>query len=324
MNEKDFIYKLLEKENISDDENSQMNEILNKDRSLKSFVNFYFKAKAAVEKKSHIAPDILADYILFKSQLQTESAGIFNLADKIENHLRGCDKCTEDFKVLNEEYLSVDEFITDNISQTDINETEITKNVFKNIFQSRTVYKSLYAFALLVLFYAGAVFITNYSIPDYNREITELSGELNLNSRGRASQEFLMGISELQKGNFENAVLSFKSDLKNNKNSKTIFYTHFILGQAYLRNAKKDLLGINLGFDQDFINKSINEFRNCIAVNNNYQFVNINYDAHYFVGRAYLLRDDKNQAIEEFNKVIENKGRFINEAKELISTIKSE
>ena len=109
-----------------------------------------------------------------------------------------------------------------------------------------------------------------------------------------------------------------------NKDSKTIFYTHFILGQAYLRNTQKDLLGINLGVDETSLQKSIEEFKNCIAANKNEQFASINYDSHYFLGRAYLLNGNVEKAIDEFNTVIKNRGKYINEAKELISVIVSE
>jgi tetratricopeptide (TPR) repeat protein len=323
MNEQDLIYELLEKGSLSEDETLRMNGILDKNKDMKSFVEFYNKAKTVVENNSHIELDILAEYVLFKSKME----GILiklNLAEKIENHLRACEKCMDDFKILNEEYSSVDEFVSETILPGQTKEKEIYASKFQNAINSRTVYKFLYAFAVIVIIYAGSVFITNYSVPEYNREIAELSGEMNFNSRGRASEEFLIGVAELEKGNFEDAINSLKNDLVKNRDSKTIFYTHFILGQAYLRNTQRDLLGINLGVDETSLQKSIEEFKNCIAANINEQFASINYDSHYFLGRAYLLNGNVEKAIDEFNTVIKSRGKYINEAKELISAIESE
>ena len=324
MNEQDLIYELLEKGSLTEDETLKMKLILDKSKEMKSFVEFYNKAKTVVENNSHIEMDILAEYVLFKSKMEAGVLLKLNLVEKIENHLRSCKNCMADFKMLNEEYSSVDEFVSETILPGQTKEKDISASKFQNAMNSRAVNKFIYAFAVIVIIYTGSVFITNYSVPEYNREIAELSGEMNFNSRGRASDEFLIGVAELEKGNFEDAVNSLKNDLVKNKDSKTIFYTHFILGQAYLRNTQKYILGINLGVDETSLQKSIEEFKNCIAANKNEQFASINYDSHYFLGRAYLLNGDVEKAIDEFNTVIKSRGKYINEAKELISAIESE
>ena len=72
----------------------------------------------------------------------------------------------------------------------------------------------------------------------------ELKSELNYNSRGRTTDQFLIAISEMENGNDEKAIIALQNDLNENSNSQTIFYSHFILGQIYLQNSSKDFIEI--------------------------------------------------------------------------------
>jgi tetratricopeptide (TPR) repeat protein len=324
MNEQDLIYQLLEKENLSEAEILQMNEILERDKELNSFVEFYRRAKRAVEINSHIPIEILADYVFYKSTLENGSNLNLILTQKIEQHLRTCTVCMEDFKMLNEEYSTVDNFVNETIVQRESKEQDIVPGRFNQIFQNKAVFNFVSAFAVLIIIYAGSVFITNYSVPEYNKRITELSSELSYNSRGRSSEEFLIGVAEIDKENYEEAIDLLNEDLIKNKDSKTIFYTHFILGQVHLKNTQKYLLGINLGIDKEAAEKSVIQFKKCIDANTNEQFASINYDSHYFMGRGFLLLGQKDSATAQFNSVIENRGKYSTEAEKLIREVESE
>jgi tetratricopeptide (TPR) repeat protein len=68
--------------------------------------------------------------------------------------------------------------------------------------------------------------------------------------------------------------------------------------------------------------KGIYHFEKSIEYNQNDRFQNLKFDAHFYIGKAYLLINDKVQAEKHFKIVIDNKGSFYKDAEKLLNSIK--
>jgi predicted nucleic-acid-binding protein len=279
--------------------------------------------KNVVKSSSHIDMDLLGEYVLYQSSNEFSDIVISKVAPKIETHLRSCNDCMENYKMLSEEYEEVNDFVENSITEQKV--VVETKNDFiiTSIFQN-SFFKYASAFAAILIIYTGALVFSNISLPNYQSKVIELKSDLSHNSRGRATENFLIAVSEMEKGNEESAIKALQNDLNENKNSQTIFYTHFILGQIYLQNASNDFLGIKLGFDENSLNNSISEFNKVIQTNQDSRFANINLDAKYFIAQANLLLENVDEAKVNLNEVIEQKGKYLSQAKELLNEIEGE
>lgn len=317
------IYDLLEKENLTSEEKNKIEKLISENPEISEFVNFYNNVKNVVNNSSHIDLNLLGEYVLYQTSGEFSDVIISKVKPKIETHLRKCNLCLENYKMLSEEYENVNEYVENRISENP--NIEKVKNDFipASIFQN-PFFKYASAIAAILFIYIGALVFSNISIANYQSKVLELKSELNYNSRGRTTDQFLIAISEMENGNDEKAIIALQNDLNENSNSQTIFYSHFILGQIYLQNSSKDFIGINFGFDETSLNKSINEFEKVIATNNDKRFANINLDAKYFIGQANLLLNNLEEAKASLNEVIEHKGKYLSQAKELLNEIEGE
>jgi len=317
------IFDLLEKEELTNEEQMQFEKLISVNPEISEFVSFYKNVKNIVKSSSHIDMDLLGKYVLYQSSNEFSDVIISKIKPKIESHLRVCNDCMDNYKLLSEEYEDVNDFVEYTITEQKV--VAETKNDFIpiSVFQN-SFFKYASAFAAILIIYTGALVFSNISLPNYQSKVIELKSDLSYNSRGRATEKFLIAVSEMEKGNEENAIKALQNDLNENKNSQTIFYTHFILGQIYLQNASNDFLGIKLGFDENALNNSIREFNKVIETNKDGRFANINLDAKYFIGQANLLLENVDEAKIHLNEVINQKGKYLSQAKELLNEIEGE
>src|SRR5690606_114744 len=82
------------------------------DDELLQFYETHNKIKQAVISGSHLNYDQLYNYILLKNGNEPEDKSIIVQLPIIEEHLRNCEVCLEEFQTLNNEYSSIDSFIS--------------------------------------------------------------------------------------------------------------------------------------------------------------------------------------------------------------------
>ncbi|MFZ1282175.1 MAG: hypothetical protein WAR59_15160, partial [Ignavibacteriaceae bacterium] len=140
-------------------------------------------------------------------------------------------------------------------------------------------------------------------------------------TRGRTTELFQRGLDAVENNNYSSAVEYLEKDIKSNPNSESIFYTHFILGFTYVSKAESDFLGLFKSFDRDDVLKGIAHFEKSIELNNSGTFSNLNLDANYFIGKAYLLIDEKAKAKDHLQDVVNSKGSYYKKAEELIEKL---
>ena len=319
MNEIEKILELLEKDLLTANDKEFLNAQSKNNAEVSKLISLHSQLKAALNKTGHINEELMSEYVLYKNQVSTNNL-VISLSSKIEDHLRKCESCETIFKELNSEYASVDEFVTKTIvEQLKQQINTIAQNV---IVQKRFLairYASISIVSLFVI-YIGLFAVSSFITTDY-KNTKFIEERESYSTRGRTTELFQRGLDAVENNNYSSAVEYLEKDIKSNPNSESIFYTHFILGFTYVSKAESDFLGLFKSFDRDDVLKGIEHFEKSIELNNSGTFSNLNLDANYFIGKAYLLIDEKAKAKDHLQDVVNSKGSYYKKAEELIEKL---
>lgn len=320
MNELDKIFELLDKVDLSSEEQSKLNDLLKNQPASEKIVNLYNSLKNSLPQVIHIDETLLGEYVLYKNNMLNDKGTMILLERKIEDHLKRCDKCNNVFKELNSEYADVDSFISSSFKEVkpDIEVANAHPGFFKRFNASRFAFASI---IVLMIAYLGLFIISSVFTPDYKKAAISSDERDFYNTRGRTTELFQRGLNAIDKEDYNSAIKFLEEDITNNPGEASIFYSYFILGVTYIQSSESSFLGTFKSFDEGKINKGIDDLQKAIKLNNSGKYQNLNLDAHYFIGKAYLLIDKKNYAIDHLRIVIDNKGRYYKKANELLDKI---
>ena len=315
------IIELIEKESLTIEEQNYLDEAIKSDKDASRLFALYDSLKTNLPNVMHLDTELIGDFILYKNEQLPDDAIIPSLEDKIEFHLKNCLGCNQEYKILQNEYDDVAEHLEKTIEKE--KQSDETKSIFSS-FALNNFSSFRYAFSIIVILgitYLGLFTISNVTTPGYNKYIfsTEESGFYV--TRGRTSVTFQKGLDAVQKGNYDEAINLFEKDIEDHPHQSSIFYAHFIKGLTYLKSAESSFLGLFKSFDNEKVKLAIENFRIAIEKNSTGNYDNLNLDAHYYLGRAYLLLGEINIAKEELAIVVESKGKYYNEAKMLIEDL---
>ncbi len=319
------LYELLNKETLSAEAKLLLDKIIAEDPEAAKIARLFQSVKNIAEQGSHLDAGILGEYILLKNGQDDDSNLSQKLLPKIEDHLRKCELCKNNFITMNKEFESVNNFIAGSVlpEKQAGTVTEESGSAWQQIQKNSNFKKTIYSIAALCLIYFSLFAFYNITTPEYKKGFDVFQANQKFIARGRISSEFQKGIAELDKHNLEQAVKELNSDIKDNPNDKTIFYTYFILGKTYLEAAKSNVLGLYNDYDKQKLKKSIEAFQKSIEKNKGPEFKHLNYDAYYFIARDFLLLDNFDEAKKYLKLVIDNKGSFKKDAEELLKSFES-
>ena len=284
-------------------------------------VALYNSLKTNLPNIIHLDTELIGDFVLYKNEQLPDDTIIPILADKIEFHLKNCLVCNEEYKILQNEYDDVAEHLEKTIEEKE--QSDETKSFFSS-FALNNFSSFRYAFSTIVILgiiYLGLFTVSNFTTPDYNKNIFSTNENGFYVTRGRTSVTFQKGLDAVQKGNYDEAINLFEKDIEDHPHQSSIFYAHFITGLTYLKSAESSFLGMFQSFDNEKVKHAIENLRIAIEKNSSGNYDNLNLDAHYYLGRAYLLLGEINIAKEELAIVVESKGKYYNEAKMLIEDL---
>lgn len=315
MNDFEKIIDLLDKDNRTNEEQHFLDEVINNDPQAKKISDAYLNLKTALKNDEHVNEELMAEYVMYKNNLSSDKL-IILLANKVEDHIRKCIQCEKLFTELNAEYCDVDSFVGQSVTENVSQEKPVQLkgfSLFNNISTAKYAFASL---AAVVVLYLGLFAVSSFTTPDYKKSF--LDGEDFYTTRGRTSELFQRGLDAIDRNDYENAIKFLNDDIINSKSDESIFYSHFILGITYVNKAEKDFLGLFKSFNKEDVQEGIKNFERSIALNNSGKFDNLNLDAHYFIGKSYLMIDDKTAAREHLQLVMEGKGSYYKKAEELL------
>lgn len=315
MNDFEKIIELLDKGFITDDDKLRVSGMINNNPEAKKIHDAYLNLKSSLKRDEHIDEELMSEYVMYKNNLSSERL-IVLLANKVEDHIRKCVKCEKFFTELNAEYCDVDNFVSQSLAEQISQEKPAQSGgffLFNNFNGAKYAFASL---AAVVVLYLGLFAVSSFTTPDYKNSF--LDGEDFYTTRGRTSELFQRGLDAIDRKDYETAIGFLNDDIFNNKSDASIFYTHFILGITYVNKAESDFLGLFKSFNKDDVTKGIANFEKSIELNNSGKFDNLKLDAHYFIGKSYLMIDDKTSARKHLQSVVDGKGSYYKSAEELL------
>ena len=271
--------------------------------------------------KDSYHPDIeeIGNYILYKNGIEPENKLIIKMIPKIELHLRKCNECNKLFLELNNEYSELDTFLNDHEPLSIENKSEhikIPANAHIKYFSFKSVSIVL---AFTFVLYLGTFSVSKMVTPP-SLKYTDLENISDLyETRGRVTYDFQESLKAFENRDYEGTVKWLKKDLVYNHEDETIFYSHYILGLAYLKSAQTDILGLFPSYNNIKVNQGISAFNKALELNNSGKFRNINLDIYFFLAKADLMLNNVKEAKENLKKVVGEKGSKLNEAKKILS-----
>jgi len=316
----DKILELLQKKSLTVAESQLLKEFADSDTEIKSFINVYGDLNSFLAGSKHIHTDLLSSYILYEMGDEPENKLIPLIRNKIKTHIDECSICKEEYDFLLTNYNDVNEHISRTVKR-EANQEYQRENKSPFIPAFFRQYNFRYAFATIVILIAGYVGLFSVSsvlTPYYEQNIFSQGEDEFYTTRGRTSFLFQQGLNSIENGDYELAVKFLNEDILENKNDKSIFYSYYIIGITYVKAAESDFIGLFKSYDEQDIELAISNLKVSINKNDSGDYENLKLDSYYYIGRAYLLIDDNDSARSSFQKVIDGKGRFAMDSKNLI------
>lgn len=317
MTNQEKILELLQKDNLTEEEKLLIERLSGEDSETARFINIYKKLNSVIKSSSHLSYDEIGDYILFKNNLAPEDKNVIKLISKIEDHLRNCEKCNEDFKFFNEEFNVIETFVG-----SELRKEKAKVSPPAEIISKRKSGISRYAFLTIIVLgiLYGIMFTVSKFTTPANYDLAVINNKTDFYAtRGRATGDFLKSLNELDDGNISKAINYLKDDIKNHPEDKTIFYSYYILGLTYLDNADRSFIGLFPHYNSDYAEKAARNFQYAIQKNNSGNYRNITLDAYFYLAKANIMMDKKNDAREDLTIVIDEKGSKMSEARQILN-----
>jgi len=318
MNDIEKFIELHDKEFITAEEKNILDGIIKNDPEAKKINDVYFNLKRSLKRDKHIDEELMAEYVMYKNNLSSDRL-IILLANKVEDHIRKCVPCENLFKELNTAYCDVDSFISQSIVEKANEEKPSQQKVFFLFNNFKVAKYTFVSLAAVVVLYLGLFAVSSFTTPDYKNSF--LDGEDFYTTRGRTSELFQRGLDAIDRKDYGSAIQYLNDDVDKNQNDESIFYSHFVLGITYVNKAESDFLGLFKSLNKEDVEKGISNFEKSIALNNSGKFDNLKLDAHYFIGKSYLMIDDKTSARKHLQLVVDGKGSYYKKAEDLINEI---
>ena len=304
---------------LSADEENQLQSLLKSDREAVQIADTYNKLKVKMT-AFHPDEEMLASYLMYENGEQIDDKSIPLLSEKIKLHLSECSSCKNIYESLRTDYNEVSEFVGKRFSVNDSSKKSKPDFIF-SAFISKSSFR--YAFASLLIagfVYLGLLTFSTLQTPDYAKNFFTNEDEFYV-TRGRTSLAFQKGLDAIENKNWDEAIKSLNEDIAGNSGESSIFYSHYVLGLTYLRSADSDFLGLFKTYDQAKVRLAVNNLEKTIALNISGNFENINLDANYYLGKAYLLLEDFEEAKTHLLYVVNKKGGLYKDAEVLLNSI---
>jgi tetratricopeptide (TPR) repeat protein len=308
MNNFEKIIELVQKGNLSAEEQEILNSLLESDPEAQKLFNAYEKVGKALQ-PAHISYNKLRDYVLIKNGLEPEVTLDHTGTCELENHLTECAVCSKEFKILNEEFLDVQSFVSSSMNGALLSESELIQKAFtKQKF-------SPWRYPLYATFILGFIYLSLYLVSEFTTPKSYLLASLGDDTefyvtRGRGTDEFQQSLEAIEDKNFEDAIVFLKKDIEKNPDDETIFYTYYIMGLSQLGSAEGRFAGLNLFlmFDKTKTRHALENFKICIEKNNSGKFPDITNNAYFYSAKAFLMLGNIESAKKYLRLVIDNKG----------------
>lgn len=314
------IIRILEKEEITQEEEQYLDQRSNEDINIKYFIEIYAKLEDIVNSSAHIDSEILSEFILYYDGDMEAAEYIPIITDKIEDHLSECSKCNTQYIKLIKEYDDLDDYISKSLTTSEDIEFEDEPSIFARI--RKTNFKTAFtAVILLVITYTGMMLTSNYTTLPYKKNIFEFKDDFRALKNKRTEETFSKGIDALSSEDYETAIGYFREDVIKHSIDSSIYYAHYLLGISYLKSSENNILGTFTSYDHIRTGEGIQNLLLALKENPAGENSRLSKDAHYYIAKGYLAIDEIDLAIEHLQIVIDMRGSYYSDAVKIIASI---
>jgi hypothetical protein len=162
-----------------------------------------------------------------------------------------------------------------------------------------------------------------YSTPSYKKNIFEFDAINNSLIQSRDTEFYKDGLKAFKKVDYDGAIGLLMEDIIINQNDSTIFYSHFLLGIAYIKSSENNILGTFKSYNHLRVNEGIQNLLIFIEKNEDGANERASIDAHYYIAKAYISIDAIEEAKTHLQIVTEKRGKYYSDAVEILNVFEN-
>ena len=253
---------------------------------------------------------------------------------RIKKHVRECQACEEKIEQFTREYQEIEK----HLDETDLPEltlgprpalarlSDLLQQLYYSAIQGirDLIYIPMPKFsvalgaiaALFIMIWVGPFF--RGSENPYLKLVSIDKENASFVTRSSLSQTLAEGLAAFNQGDMERAIQRLESFVRNNPNHPPRFYAHYMLGIAYLNQAKGDFLGRFQQVKAESVEAGIGNLELAKSLSQN---PSVTEGCKWYMGMAFLMKRDKNKAKATFESIVDLRGRRYREAKEMVEEI---
>ena len=317
------VIHILDREVIPYEDKEYLKRISAEDIDIKNFISVHSKLKRIFNSSCHLDMEILAEFILYYDGDLDAAKYISQITDKIEDHLAECSVCNNLYLSFTEEFQRVDDFVSRVINDNEDIEFPKKPPVFSRI--RKTNFRApITAIILLLIAYFGMMITSYYGTPSYKKDVFEFEA-INISLiQNRDTELYKQGLTAFIKDDYDRTIGLLMEDIHLNQNDSTMYYTHYLLGIAYLKSSENNILGTFKSYDHLRVNEGIHNLMNFIEKNDGGVNERSSIDAHYYIAKAYLSIDELEEAKKHLQIVMEKRGKYYSDAVEILNIFEND
>jgi len=278
----------------------------------------------------HVGGERLTRFAVYRAAPTETDYDQVRLSDveirQIESHVSACPRCRLAVDSIITQYHEMDRFLADaGVPQLPINRPSLWFLVRDGLERALSGAKNVFIFppsypagvALGVLLGIIVIWMSPWLRDPYH-QLTFVEGtETDFLTRD-AGSALADGISLMNEGRYSEAIALLEPVSDSESDDRLRNYAHYLSGLAWVYEARTEVLGRVLDYNETRLDRAITHLEAVTASSQNGRVLE---DAHWLLGKAYLMKQDPDRAVDAFTEVGHIEGRRAAQARQLIDAI---
>jgi tetratricopeptide (TPR) repeat protein len=285
----------------------------------------------------HVADELLTRYGIFLSNPQEPDYDGSRLASEeiagIKQHLQKCHVCQQRVDAIVQEFREIDRYLEQAgvpalivgkkpawaaIQQLAAKWLDWISSFLKSTVSVPKFYPvAATAFAVILILAWTSPLFRGSEYKYHQLASLEVENAAFL-TRDAEFQNMSDGLYAFEQGRYAQALEKLEQFIANNPEHRALDYAHYVAGLTCLLQAKNDFLGRFQAYDSSLVQRGIKHLQAAIQHSDN---LRVKEDAYWFIGKAYLMKQQAKAAKAAFEKVQEMNGKRFQAAQKIIAAI---
>lgn len=250
---------------------------------------------------------------------------------QIESHVSECPRCRLAVDAIITQYQEMDRFLAEagipplSITPVPSNRPSLWVLVRDGLERALSRAKNAFIFppsypagvAFGVLLAIVVMWMSPWLRDPYHQLTLVESTEINFLTRDTGSA-LADGISLMNEGRYSEAITLLEPISDGESDDRLRNYAHYLSGLAWVYEARTEVFGRVLAYSSTRLDRAIAHLERVTASSDNGRVLE---DAYWLLGKAHLMKQDPERAIEAFTEVEHIEGRRAAEARQLVDVI---